>query len=76
MCIVFKRKKGILVLVGGGSGAPTYALKFANILFKGLNVEFNINKNYIYSLNTDNIPVKDDDNLLLQIDNVIKSIIG
>ena len=64
----FHTKKGILVLVGGGNGEPKHALDMANLLFKFLNVEFDINTDYIYSLKTDTVPVQEDKNLDKLID--------
>ena len=58
-----KPKQGILVLTGGGNGEPTHAIDMAKLMFKYLNAKFDIEKNYIYSLNTDNIPAKNDEKL-------------
>ena len=69
-----KNKKGILILTGGGSGKPDNAIDSAEIVFKILNAEFNINNNYIYSLNTNTIPAKDDKNLIELIDKTIESL--
>lgn len=70
----FKTKKGILILTGGGSGKPDNAIDSAKIVFQILNAEFNINDNYIYSLNTNTIPAKDDKNLIELIDKTIESL--
>lgn len=59
----FKEKQGILVLTGGGNGEPDIAIEMAKKMFKYLNAKFDINKNYIYSLNTNNISTKDDEKL-------------
>lgn len=59
----FKPKQGILILTGGGSGEPTHAIDMAKLMFKYLNAKFDIEKNYIYSLNTDNISAKNDEKL-------------
>ena len=67
-----KTKKGILILTGGGSGKPDNAIDSAKIVFEILNAEFNINDNYIYSLNTNTIPAKDDKNLIKLIDKTIE----
>ena len=65
-----KEKRGILVLAGGGNGNPTYALKSAQMIFNLLNAKFDINKDYIYSLNTDTLPVSKDSNLKKLIENL------
>jgi len=59
----FKPKQGILVLTGGGEGNPKPAIEMAKNIFRYVNANFDIEKNYIYSLNTNNIPAKDDENL-------------
>ena len=69
-----KRKKGILILTGGGSGKPDNAIDSARIVFQILNAEFNINDNYIYSLKTNTIPAKDDKNIIELIDKAVKSL--
>jgi hypothetical protein len=67
-------KKGILILTGGGSGKPDNAIDSAKIVFEILNAEFDINNNYIYSLNTNTVPAKDDKNVIDLIDKTIKSL--
>ena len=69
-----RRKKGILILVGGGDGSPDNAIKISARTFKKLNADFDLEKNYIYSLNTNTIPAKEDKTILNQIDNAIKNI--
>ncbi len=59
----FREKQGFLVLVGGGSGKPKHALEMAQVMFKFLNAKFDMDKDYIYSLNTNTVPVLEDDNL-------------
>ena len=66
----FKKKRGILVLAGGGSGEPKHALDTANLIFKFLNADFDIKKDYIYSLNTNNVPAKDDIQIKKMIENL------
>ncbi len=65
-----KKKRGILVLTGGGNGNPQNALDTAQLIFKFLNVDFNKEKDYIYSLNTNNISAKDDKNVIDMIENL------
>lgn len=59
----FREKQGLLVLTGGGNGEPKHAIEMAELTFKMLNAKFDIEKNYIYSLNTNNVSAKDDENL-------------
>mgnify|MGYP001624099009 CR=1 FL=1 len=68
--IVFKKKRGILVLAGGGSGEPRHALDMAKLVFKFLNADFDMEKDYIYSLHTNEIPAKEDK----QIEEMIKKL--
>lgn len=63
-----KRKKGILILAGGGDGNPTHALDMAKLLFKYLNVDFDIEKDYIYSLKTGEVLAKEDSNVAKLVD--------
>lgn len=70
-----KKKKGILILVGGGDGAPDDAIKISSRTFRKLNAEFDIEKDYIYSLNTDSVPVKDDKEVDSLIDKIIERIL-
>lgn len=71
----FKEKQGILVLTGGGAdGGPKHALEMAKLMFKFLNAKFDIEKNYIYSLNTNNIPACEDENLKKMIEEKIRAI--
>lgn len=67
---IFKKKRGILVLTGGGSGEPKHALDTANLIFKFLNADFDRKKDYIYSLNTNNVPAKDDTQIKKMIENL------
>jgi len=69
----FKKKNGILVLTGGGNGGPEGAIKMAEKMFKYVNAKFDINKNYIYSLKTNDISAKDDEELKYIIKNVLKN---
>ncbi len=47
-----RKKRGILILVGGGSGEPKHALDTAKLIFKFLNADFDIKNDYLYSLHT------------------------
>lgn len=69
--VKLRNKRGILVLTGGGSGKPTHALTMARLAFKFLNAQFDIKKDYIYSLNTNNIPAKRDQKLETLVAKVI-----
>ena len=69
--IEFKKKRGILVLSGGGTGEPKHALDTAKLVFKFLNADFDMEKDYIYSLHTNEIPAKEDK----QIEEMIKKMI-
>ena len=68
-----KRKQGVLVLTGGGNGEPDIAIEMAKKMFKYLNAEFDIDKNYIYSLKTNDISAKDDENLKELIEKVLQN---
>lgn len=72
----FKKKKGILILVGGGDGGPENAIEISKNILRKLNAEFDIEKDYIYSLNTDTIPVSEDKELDKQIDAAINHILN
>lgn len=65
-----KKKTGILILTGGGNGKPKHALEMAELTFKILNANFNINTNYVYSLHTNEINAKDDKNIDKMINNI------
>ena len=65
-------KKGILVLTGGGDGSPDDAIKISKNIFKKLNANFDIDKDYIYSLNTDTLPASEDSNINNLIDKCFK----
>ena len=70
-----RQKKGILVLVGGGEGSPDNAIQISMKTFKKLNAEFDLEKDYIYSLNTNRIPANEDTKVDEQIDEAIKHIL-
>lgn len=54
--IEYKEKKGALILVGGGDGEPSEAVKLSQILFSNLNAK-NWKDNSISYLNTDDEPL-------------------
>ncbi len=70
----FKEKQGFLLLCGGGNGSPRYAIEMARLIFKYLNADFDLENNYICSLNTDNIPVNQDEYLSKEVRTLIKKI--
>lgn len=70
----FKQKQGFLVLTGGGTGEPKHAIEMAQLLFQFLNAKFDIYKDYIYSLNTNNVPACEDKNLRKMIEEKLKDI--
>ena len=67
-----KPKKGILILTGGGDGSPDPAISIAKTAFHFLNAHFDPDLDYIRSLSTNDIPVRDDPDLAGQIDTTIK----
>lgn len=69
-----KKKKGILILVGGGTGTPVYAINTAKLAFNYFNADFDEEKDYIYSLHTDKLLAKDDGEVLKQIDRTIEGL--
>ena len=71
-----KPKKGVLILTGGGDGSPNPAINIAQTAFQFLNAQFDPALDYIRSLNTNNVSVQDDRDLVGQIDITIKHIIG
>lgn len=70
----FKKKRGILILVGGGDGSPDNAISISKRTFKKLNADFDAKKDYINSLNTNTIPAQEDKDLIKQINNTINHI--
>lgn len=71
-----RQKKGILILAGGGDGSPDPAVNIAKTAFRFLNAEFNPALDYIRSLHTNTVPVRDDPDLAGLIDITISHIIG
>lgn len=65
-----KRKRGLLILTGGGDGEPKQAALTAGTLFKLLNAE---SVERVYSLNTDRVPAKEDKAALAEIDRVARA---
>ena len=57
-----------------GNGSPRYAIEMARLIFKYLNADFDLENNYICSLNTDNIPVNQDEYLAKEVRTLIKKI--
>ena len=52
-----KKKKGVLILTGGGDGSPEPAINRANIIFRQINIE---SIGTVLSLRTDDIPANKD----------------
>ena len=67
--IVRKRKTAALILVGGGEGKATYAINLAKWVFKYLNAKLK-DENIVFSLKTDNLPAKEDEDALRKIENM------
>ena len=65
-----------LILTGGGDGSPAPAVSIAKTAFRFLNASFDPDTDYIYSLSTNSIPVQEDPDILSQMENVVKHIIG
>ena len=72
----FKKKKGIIVFVGGGDGAPDNALSISMRTLRKLNADFDIEKDFIHSLNTNTISVQDDKTIDDQINTAINHILS
>ncbi len=71
-----RKKKGMLILVGGGTGVPDHAISIAEIAFRFLNADFNIKTDYIHSLKTNFTKVEDDKELIEQIDRAVNGILN
>ena len=63
-------------LKGGGDGSPNPAISIAQTAFKFLNAQFDPALDYIRSLNTNNVSVQDDRDLVGQVGKTIKHIMG
>ena len=61
---MFKEKKGILLITGGGDGGEQPAIDTANIIFRQTNTKV---IGTVLSLNTDTLPGKDDEKSLADI---------
>lgn len=70
-----KPKKGILILTGGGDGAPDPAIGIAKTAFRFLNASFDPVTDYIHSLNTNTVPVQEDPDLIRQTETAIHHIL-
>lgn len=66
-----KERRGIVMLVGGGSGDVTKALETAKLLLKTMNVTF---VDSVVSHNTDNLSAKDDIKALDKIKDIAHKI--
>ncbi len=64
-----KEKTGVLILVGGGDGGPNPAIDMAKWMFKHMKADFN-QQNLVFSLNTDKLPAKLDQNALSKISEI------
>ena len=61
-----KRKKAALIIVGGGDGGPSEAIRLSQWIFKKLNAD-GFEKNMAFSLKTDDIPSKDDKEAIIKV---------
>lgn len=71
-----KPKKGILILTGGGDGSPDPAIRIAQTAFRFLNVQFDPALDYIRSLNTNCVPVREDPEPAGQADAAVRHLFG
>ena len=71
-----KRKKGILILTGGGDGSPGPAISIARTAFHFLNACFDPEIDYICSLHTNRIPVQCDPNVETQINRAVSHVLN
>lgn len=55
----FSPKKAALILVGGGDGSPSEAIRLSSWMFRKMNAK-GYEKHMVFSLNTDEIPAKRD----------------
>ena len=67
--IDIKEKTGVLILVGGGDGRPEPAINMTKWMFKHMKAHFDENNN-VFSLNTDKLPAKEDQNALIKISEI------
>lgn len=61
-----KEKRGALILVGGGDGAPAEAKRLARWMFKEMNAEFD-ESHSVMSLHTDRVPADQDEKALADV---------
>ena len=71
-----KRKKGILILSGGGTGSPKDAIRISKMAFRQLNVDFDLEKDFISSLRTDTKSVIADQDIPIQIERTVNHILS
>lgn len=79
MCLLGGKNdfRGILVLVGGGGeGSSDNAISISRVAFRFLNVDFDIENDYFYTLNTNNTPAVKDENIITLIDKAINHIVN
>jgi multimeric flavodoxin WrbA len=61
-----RKKTAALILVGGGDGSPSEAIRVAKKVFKILNAE-EFEKHMVFSLNTDETPAHNDKNAIKKV---------
>ncbi len=71
--IDIRKKTAILILVGGGDGGPEPAVQFAKWMFKKMEAEL-CDENVVLSLQTDEVPAKEDRDALLKIKEIASRI--
>jgi multimeric flavodoxin WrbA len=64
-----RKKTAVLILVGGGDGEPGQAMSLAKLMFKNMNAVLEDN-NIVLSLNTDEVPAKEDINAINRINDI------
>ena len=64
-----KEKKAALILVGGGDGAPTEAIRLSKWVFKELNA-CGAEENKVLSLRTDSIPARQDADAIAKVKDI------
>lgn len=57
--VVRRRKKGALIIAGGGDGSPEPGIEFARTMFRFMNAEF-ADEHIAMSYNTDDVPACED----------------
>lgn len=71
--IVPKDKRGIFIPVGGGDGSPKQAISLAKYMFSEMGVTLT-DDDMILSLNTNNLPAKEDTAALAKIQEISKGL--